>query len=175
MAKNMPLTSDDPSMQKAIERKWHAINNSVVTVGVHEDAGKYSEGNNPPSVAEVAFFNHFGTKDIPARPFISQAIDVNRYKFNQLQDQLLNQVIEGRLLVIQALKKLGKRIEIAVVNTIDEANNWAVPNAQSTADQKNKPGGGLRGATPLIRSGLLKRSITSRVQKAGGNSSMGVT
>lgn len=169
---NVPLTSDDPSRQKEIEKKWKAINNSVVTVGVHKGAGKYKNG---PEVSEVAFFNHFGTKNIPARPFISQAIDVNRVKLNRLQDKLLNQVILGDKLVFTALKQLGKTMEIMIVSQIDNSNSWAVPNAQSTAEQKNRPGGALRGATPLIRSGLLKRSITFKVQKSRGDSSAGVT
>lgn len=169
--KNMPLTTDDPSQQKRIEGAWNAINNSVTTVGVHNTGGKYKGG---PLVAEVAFFNHFGTKSIPARPFISQTIDVNRFKLNRLQDRLLNQVIDGRKSVRKALAQLGKTIEIMVVAQIDMSNNWAVPNADSTAEQKNRPGGALRGATPLIRSGLLKRSITSRVLIGGAAGGLGV-
>lgn len=170
--KNMPLTSDDPKEQRRIEATWKAINNSVITVGVHNTGGKYKNG---PLVAEVAFWNHFGTKKIPARPFISQAIDVNRTRLNSMQDRLLNQVIDGKKSVNKALSQLGKTIEIMVIAQIDQSNSWAIPNADSTAKQKNLPGGALRGATPLIRSGLLKRSITSRVLKGGAALGIGVS
>lgn len=163
--KNMPLTSDDPSQQKRIMATWDAINNSVVTVGVHNTGGRYKDGQ---LVAQVAFWNHFGTDTIPARPFISQAVDVARPRLNALQDRLLNQIIEGKKSVTKALRQLGARIEIEITNTIDQSNSWAVPNSPLVRVAKNKPGGGLRGATPLIRSGLLKRSITSRVIKGRG-------
>ncbi len=162
--KNMPLTSDDPKQQRRIEGVWDAINNSFVKVGVHTSAGNYKTG---IPVAQVAFMNHFGTKEIPARPFISQAIDANASKLMALQERLLNDVIDGTKSVNKALTQLGKRMEIAIVNQIDTSSNWAVPNAPSTAAQKNKPGGALRGATPLIRSGLLKRSIRSVVDISG--------
>ena len=163
--KGMPLTSDDPKMQKLIEAKWKAINNAGVTVGVHKGAGSYVGG---PTVPEVAFWNEFGTSGpnpIPPRPFIAQAVDVNRALLNNLQENLLNDVIDGKKLVIQALRKLGFAIQVAIEEMIDKSSSWAEPNAESTTIQKNRPGGALRGPTPLIRSGLLRRSISFKVVK----------
>jgi len=171
MAKNRPLTLDDPKEQRRIEAVWAAINGSIVTVGLHNTGVRYPEGKKP-LVAQVAFWNHFGTRSIPARPFISQAIDVARPRLTRLQNKLLDDVVDGKKGLRKALKILGKRIELEIVKIIDTSNDWAVPNAPSTAAQKNRPGGAIRGATPLIKSGLLKRSITSVVRTTGGRLSV---
>lgn len=60
---------------KDITRKFRQLNNRQIKAGVLEGAGSYKGGT---SIAEVATYNHFGTKRIPARPFIAIACDTNK-------------------------------------------------------------------------------------------------
>jgi len=139
-----------------IIRQMRLLDNSFVEVGVHDDAGAYAEF---VTVAQVAFWNHFGTKNIPARPFITSAIDQDKFKFFKIQDQALNDVVAGKITVRKALDKLGFRVTNSIQKRIRTSQQWAVPLSIATIQEKIA-GGSLRGPVPLIDTGLLLRSIT---------------
>lgn len=144
-----------------IRRQMRQLDGSFVTVGVHDDAGTYSgvDPENSTTVAQVAFWNHFGTRTIPARPYMSSAVDIGRPKLFKLQDQILNDVVAGRTTVRKGLDKLGFGIANMLQSRIRNAQEWAVPNTLSTINQK-LAGGAVRGPVPLIETTLLLRSQT---------------
>ncbi len=159
---NVKTTEIDKG-EKRIKSELALINNSFVTVGVHKGAGNYTVGKNPPSVAQVAFWNEFGTSTgIPARPAISSAVLINRESIQKVQIRVLKRLMEGSLTTRKALQAIGFKVETSIKNRINESNIWAEPNAPSTAAAKRR-GGALRGPTPLIQSSLYFRSITNEV------------
>jgi len=149
---------DDGSkgQREALAKRLKGMRNASVTIGVHEDAGRY-EGSDV-SVVEVALWNEFGTKRIPERSFLRSALAGNEGLINQWRAGVISGIIEGSLTVEKGLETLGFRIAELVKNKIK--SNVPPPLAESTARDKK-----ARGVAPvtLIDSTLLLRSISYRV------------
>ena len=128
---------------------------AYVTIGVHEGAGSYKDGQ---SVVEVALWNEFGTETIPERSFIRSTMDNQEEKINQLRDHALNQIVAGAFTIEKALEFMGLNIQMLIQNTIK--SNMPPPNAPSTLKAKERKGVPAR---TLIETGLLLRSITYKV------------
>lgn len=136
------------------------IDGSYVGIGVYQEAGSYSEGNNPPTVVEVALWNEFGTRSIPERSFIRSAVDDNMSKIDQWLGELRNAVLDGKMTERKALEALGFRIQVLIQNKIK--SNVPPPNAASTVKTKEQKGSAHPHDT-LQDTDLLLRSITYRV------------
>ena len=154
-----PKTTEKDRGAARIKRDWKRLSNSFVTIGVHEDAEAYTGPGDNPTVAEVAFWNEFGTKTSPERSFLRSTIDVKRRTIFRAQEKLLNNMVAGKLTPKQVLDGMGFRIQVLVQNRITTSRSWAAPNAPSTTARKLS-GGAARGPTPLIVTTLLLRSIT---------------
>ena len=96
---NKPLikikTTVTDKRNKAVEAFMKSAQNvkgSYVSVGFHEDAGKYDEPN-APDVVEVALWNEFGTRRTPERSFIRSAIDENKDRINEWRKELMTKVM----------------------------------------------------------------------------------
>ncbi len=135
---------------------------SYVTIGLHEGAGAYTEGPNPPSVVEVGFWNEFGTRNSPERSWLRSAIDENEATINGWRDEVIGNVFEGKMDLEQALHAMGFRIMTLVQNKIK--SNVPPPNEPLYAAQKKADG---LADTTLIRSGLMLRSVTYQVHLKG--------
>jgi|GEM_PF-914817 len=156
-----------------IEKEIKKLNNSFVKIGVTEAKGtKKHPGNTkrnkkspiqPPSVVQVAFWNEFGTKVIPERPFLKTSFDQNRRFYNSEIDKELEAILMGQTKVRNALKSLGFKGKTKVVETIDKALTWARKLSDATIKRKAK--GSLRGPNqPLVDSGRLRSSIDFEVE-----------
>lgn len=143
-----------------IKRHKHAY----VTIGIHEDAGRYSAGN--ASVVEVALWQEFGTRTIPERSFIRSAIDDNVGKINSWREEMINNIVDKGWSVEQALDAIGVRIQILIQNKIKSNvpppyGSGRKPNdadrIQELQDAKK-----ARGHAPvtLIETSLMLRSVT---------------
>lgn len=132
------------------------VRGSYVTIGVHEDAGRYS-GSNAPSVVEVALWNEFGTSHIPERSFLRAALDENVALINNWREEAIGMLLQGAQ-VETALSMLGFRIMTLIQNKIK--SNVPPPLAQGTVDAKVKDG---VAPVTLIDTGLLLRSIAYKV------------
>jgi hypothetical protein len=151
-----------------IEKEIKKLDKSFVKIGVNEARGqKQHPGNtkrnknapnDPPTVVQVAFWNEFGTKNIPQRPFLKTSFDQNRSFLNSEIDKELEAILMGKTTVKKALPSLGFKAKTKVIETIDKALTWAAKLAPSTVKAKSK--GALRGPNqPLIDSGRLRSSI----------------
>lgn len=155
---------------KKLLRELDRLDKSFVTAGVHKGAGRYTQGDSPPTVAQVALWNEFGTEGkhpSPERAYLRTAVDMERIKIEAIRDEGLNNIVAGRTSVKKVLETIGFLLLTAIQKRINTSNAWATPNAPSTARAKNRPGGALRGATPLIESGLLFRSQAFEVKVKG--------
>lgn len=157
---------------KMLGKRIKGLEGAFVTIGVHEDAGKYTDGPNPPTVVEVALWNEFGTEHIPERSFLRSAIDDNEGTINQWRTEALNKILSGDWPVSKGLEMIGFRVQQLIQNKIK--SSVPPPNAPSTVAAKQAsgvlpgslPAGGSTGT--LIDTGLLLRSISFRVQLGEG-------
>jgi len=124
------------------------IKGAFVEIGVQDTGETYDDA--ITTVAEVAFFNEFGTSTIPERSFIRSTIDENRSELDQLTFRLLDQIIANKLDTKKALDKLGFKIQQLIRKKILDLNDPA--NAPSTIARK-----GFN--NPLVDSRRLWRSI----------------
>lgn len=122
---------------------------AVLRVGVLE-ASTYPDGT---SVATAAFYNEFGTSNIPPRPFMRNTIAEKSPTWGDALAQCYK-AADGD--GAAALALMGEGIKGQIVETITKFD--APPNAPSTVAQKgfNKP---------LVDTGQLIRSIDYEVGK----------
>ncbi len=149
-------TTDNRRKELVLVRNLKIIDKSFVLVGIFKDAGTYP--NSPHAVAQIAFWNEFGTRTIPSRPWIRSSIDENLGKINKESVRLKDSILSNKKSPKEALDSLGFRIQQIFRNKIQKSRSWAVPNAPSTTRAKLR-GGALRGPTPLIKTGRMLRSV----------------
>jgi hypothetical protein len=140
---------------KAFFDKLKKVKNAFVTIGVHENAGQYSDGT---SVFKVALWNEFGTETSPSRPFMRNVVYGKEDLINQWRLEVVKQILDGKMTVEKALETLGFRVKELVKNQIN--SNIPPPNAPSTVAHKRREGVAPR---TLVESTLLLRSIEYRV------------
>jgi hypothetical protein len=142
------------------DKGWEKIRRQLlepekhVVIGIVKD--EPHKGTEGATVADVATWNHFGTSNIPARPFISATVDANEGPIGSLIRRLAKGVLEGKIQEKQALGLIGEFILAKIVGKI---NDFFPPeNAQSTIDKKGS-------SKPLIDTGQLKGSINYEVRE----------
>lgn len=131
---------------------------SYVTIGVHSDAGHYSEGKSPPEVYEVALWMEFGTKTVPERSFLRSTIDENGNLLRRWRDEMVLNILTKGWTLEKALTAMGFRIQILVQNKI---KNRIAPELSQASLRRRKRDG--LGTVPLVRTRLLLRSIGFKV------------
>ena len=124
-------------------------------VGVLADLGAKRDPNDAITLIEKAVWNHFGTDNIPARPFIADAVQRHRGEILDLSKRLLRLVFQNKVTVRQALDIIGVKIVGFIVDDID-GRSYA-PNAAVTVDRKGS-------STPLVDTGQLKGSVTNETR-----------
>lgn len=125
----------------------------TVAVGVIDGGAPHPAG---PTVGEVAAWNHFGTEDIPARPFITRPIDLKRPELAKLVQRLVAGISTGKIGAEYAAELLGQKLRDVCVSAIN-AREYE-PNADATIARKGSD-------TPLVDTGTLKGSIAYEVRK----------
>lgn len=103
------------------------------------------------TIVQVARFNHYGTKTIPARAFL----DVSLAEKQDYLAHTLRRDLEKGIPIDQALERVGNRAVSVVQSYITDLKT--PPNAESTI--KNK-----RSSNPLIDTGLMRGAVTFKVQ-----------
>lgn len=110
---------------------------------------------NLPTIAEVAFWNEYGTKTAPARPFFRNTDAAKRKEW--VRD--VKQSIKDGLTLQEALDNVGKNMAMDIVETIKAGVN--PPLADFTINQRwaNK----IQGTTPLMASREMAKAISHEV------------
>jgi hypothetical protein len=116
---------------------------AVLNVGILASA-KYPNGLH---VAQNAFWQEFGTKNMPARPFLRRTIDAHSGKWGENLGRI---AVAQHYDVRRTLTLMGEGIKGQIVQTIVELTD--PPLAPSTVAQKGFD-------KPLIETGLLQRSV----------------
>lgn len=116
----------------------------------------FPDGETNDAVIERATFNEFGTRTIPERPFMRNAMRANRGKYRRYIASTAKDVFLGRLSVRTALNRLGL---VAVGDVQTEISTLMdPPNAPSTIAAKGS-------SNPLIDTGEMRQAVTYRVTK----------
>lgn len=135
-------------MSIKIRKKQNDFKSSIFTnkklkVGIFESA-KYDDGT---PVAQVVFWQEFGTAKIPMRPFMRNAIAKNTQKWGDSVKTFLIGTNDSE----KALKMLGEIMRGDIILSLTNLNT--PPNAPATIKQKGS-------SNPLIDTGLLRNSIS---------------
>ena len=144
--------SGGEKMRQALDQMVEALGRgNAVRVGFLENSTCGQD--NSESAPTVAFYNEYGTQRIPPRPFFRRMITVNSKTWGKLIRASLK-IREGN--VGQAFAITGLKMAEQLQQSIEEANEWAVPNAPATIKAK-----GFADPTgpPLQDSKNMKRAV----------------
>lgn len=139
----------DHGFDEAIKRA-HMLDGAEVTVGFHGD-DYYPDGT---SVVDVAIWNNYGTRHIPARPFMDYAANANAEETKAVMAQQANQVYDGRDRPRHAMSEIGQYFRDTIQHSI-LYGPW-VPNAPSTVRQKSH-------GQPLVDTERMFNSVDYKV------------
>ena len=120
-----------------------------VRVGIIEQANY--DGSDGESVAQVAFWNEYGTATVPPRPFFRNTIAEHKDEWPKQATALME---AGSGDVRQTLELMGEGVKGQIVETIQAFRE--PPNAAATVKKKGFD-------KPLIDTGTLWRSIDYEV------------
>lgn len=122
------------------------VEGALLKVGILAGTGEHISGGG--TVAEIYFWNEFGTEDIPARPTLRPALNENLRKYVQIMAKLAAQELRGEN---QILGLLGAAAVADVQAAIVSLRN--PPNADATIDRKGS-------SNPLIDEGEMRQSVS---------------
>jgi hypothetical protein len=138
---------------KGIEKLMKLAGAAGVLVGVLHGGGAHPEGDGQ-TIAEIAWWNEFGTKRIPARPFLRTAL-INHAYYRPHIIAALKRMLEYGTDPLKEMKLIGsiaaRDIQWSMLN-----GNWE-PNAKSTKDRKGS-------SRPLYNTGRLVQAISSQLE-----------
>lgn len=132
-----------------------------VKVGVLADDSKGGDSHDPKSgltTAELAVILHFGTDEIPARPFLAAAFDEHREELAKIGKHLLVEVLEGEVDLSKALDIIGAKLATEAKKKITTGEGMPPPNAPSTIKRKGS-------SRPLVDTGRTLNAITWAQEK----------
>lgn len=148
MKHNINIKSLEKELKKALKKS----DVKGIDVGFLSSA-KYSNG---IQVAAVAYYNNFGTINIPARPFFSKCVAKNANKWLFTLSDMLKKNRKNELNVNQCLDMLGNVIVSDIQESITQLRE--PPNTEQTIKQKDS-------SNPLIDTGLMRKSVAYRIVK----------
>jgi len=140
---------------RGLENRLKQIKAHIV-IGILASAGEHNKGTNGQTVAEIGFWNEFGTPNakypIPARPWLRTTIANNIEKYTYvLKKSLLDYLIGKQKSVSKVFSTVGL---IAASDVKKAIVDLKYPeNAPSTIAQKGS-------SNPLIDTGQLRQSVT---------------
>lgn len=158
-------TTDDRKKLDEVLDSFLGLDDRYVVVGVPQGA-KERDGDGDATMAEVAFYNEFGTKNkdgdqhIPERSFLRSAMDENADKYAKYFVKLMRAVIDEKMDTDKALGILGQMGKADVDQKI--RSNIPPPNAESTIKKKGRK---IKSTKTLIDTGQLRQSITYEVRR----------
>lgn len=122
------------------------------------------QGGNIGEVALIASYHEFGTTDgagnlwIPARPFLSSAMDVGKEQIGKALDAALNAMVNRTQTAIQAASRLGLLGVSLVKKRILSSKEWAKSLELETVARKGS-------SKPLIDTAQMINSVTYAVKR----------
>ena len=144
---------DDDSEYKKFKSKIDASNDLEVAIGIHEDAGFNENGED---ILQYAIWNHYGTANIPKRPFVDLAADRNN-NWQKYVDEAVGNVIDKNTSLRAEAEKVGA-IAVKDMKAIIKNHEVPPPNGVRTVIKK-----GFN--HPLVETGALLESIDYKIDE----------
>lgn len=129
------------------------LDDGHVNVGILAKTGKHEDSD--LTVAQIGFWNEFGTVVIPERSFIRSTINGQAKDIKAVSRSQLKKVINGQTTTEKALGILGA-FTAGLIQERFTNNDWA-PNTTRTQNRKGS-------TNPLIDTGQLRQSISYEVK-----------
>ena len=144
----------------ALKLKLVRLRKMKALVGIPSSAESPADDQGRPlgiTMAELGYVHEKGSpaKRIPSRPFMYKTRERVQGKYAQYMGHLYQQVVHGKLTPDEALKKVGARYEGDMKKSFTV--EYFVPDKPATVAQKHS-------SRPLIDTGALRQSITSKVE-----------
>lgn len=146
--------TDKDNGYRALAEQVFGIERPKISVGIHEAEAAHANGK--VTVGDIATWNEFGTRTIPARSFIRAFVDEKQDEIRATAKGLLLQVVRGKLTKEQALDQLGLWLQGQIQRRM--AEGIPPPNAEATIEKKGS-------STPLIDTGALRSAVTFKVHE----------
>lgn len=118
------------------------------------------------TILEYAVYNEFGTKHIPPRPFMRNAIESNSEAISQYIEARTNEILEGKITGRKALMEIGEYMRGLIIQSIATATSWAEPLSTKTLKIKKKKGS--NNTKTLIDERFLIKSIRFQITSKTG-------
>ncbi len=132
-----PRVIDRDMGYKDFLRRMKALNGKPhVKVGFLADKKEERDGASGPTNVEVAAANEFGTKRIPARPFIRSTFSAHQGEYERLGEKLSRAVVDGKMSLATALGLLGEKAAADIKQTVTQGAGVPPPNAPATVKHK---------------------------------------
>ncbi len=138
----------------------------MVEVGILGIDGDLKGDNSKTTILEYAVYNEFGTKHIPPRPFMRNAIESNSQAISNYIEARVNDILEGQITGRKALMQIGEYIRGLIIQSIATATNWAEPLSPKTLKAKLKEGS--NNDKTLIEDRFLIKSIRYQITSKTG-------
>jgi len=138
---------------KGIRALFKRLDDGFVNVGILAGTGQHEDSD--LTVAQIGFWNEFGTVTIPERSFIRSTINGQSKDIKAVSQAQLKKVINGQTTSEKALGVLGA-FTAGLIQAKFTDNDWA-PNTTKTQNRKGS-------TTPLIDTGQLRQSISYEVK-----------
>jgi len=136
---------------KGADQLYRRSRDGRLKVGVLSGTGEHPNSTEGETIAEIAVANEFGTRRIPARPFLRTGIYENISDYKTIIRTLLLKIFKGQIGSEQALRILGIRAASDVQEKIKSISS--PPNSPATVAVKGP-------SNPLIDTGALRQHIS---------------
>lgn len=157
------MKGDPRKINKALKYcKSHTIE-----IGILGDGGSITTSKGIEkeiTVLQYGIYQEFGTKNMPPRPFIGNALTSNKTEIHKYLEKLINGILSGKADGRETYIKFGLYLQGLVMQSIASASTWSTPLSEATikSKQKNAPN---RVNQPLILDGFLIKSIRFKIVK----------
>lgn len=127
-----------------------------IKVGILSGTGEHPKGKHGQTMAEVGWWNEFGTETIPERPFLRTGLREKITKYRMILNNGMKKILVGSMSSEQVLGILGVAAVADVQMKIIAIQS--PPNAPSTVAQKGS-------SSPLQDTGALRQHISWAILK----------
>ena len=139
----------DMGIDKVLENVIE-LGGKQVKVGIQAGSGSHDG----VDILDIAIYNHFGTRNIPSRPFVSDCFDKNQGQISEAKKRIVYRVMEG-MPASTGLAQLGQWYQDVLKGHI--RNGGWTPNAPATVKRKGS-------SRPLIDTGQLVNSVRWKIE-----------
>lgn len=139
----------DMGIDKVLENVIE-LGGKQVKVGIQAGSGSHDG----VDILDIAIYNHFGTRNIPSRPFVSDCFDKNQGQISEAKKRIVYRVMVG-MPASTGLAQLGQWYQDVLKGHI--RNGGWVPNAPATVKRKGS-------SRPLIDTGQLVNSVRWEIE-----------